>query len=107
MGSVAGTADRHVLRGHGLLRGRQRKLHHGPISAALCPGLLVHGFDVVAAGPLRTRLTRGHHSHQTVPGWSLVDSAVTFSPRNHLIVEERCVASHLELHMRLLTISAM
>src|SRR2546429_3103848 len=92
MGPMARAADRHILRGHGLLRGRQRKLHHGPISAALCPGLLVHGFDVVAAGSLRRRLATSDHAHETVPSRGLVDSAVTFSPRNHLIAEEHSVA---------------
>ena len=42
MGSVGGTADRHLLRRDRLLRHRQRKLHHRSVPAAVCCGILVH-----------------------------------------------------------------
>ena len=70
-GCPAGTCYRLLLRGHRLLRRRQRKRHYHPFPAAVRRGLLVHRIDVAPARPLRQALHESHHPHQTLSGWRL------------------------------------
>ena len=56
LGSVGRAADRMLLRDHGVLRDRQRKLHHGAIPGSVRRGLLVYRTYVSAAGPIRGHL---------------------------------------------------
>src|SRR5438094_5402395 len=52
MGAMAGASDWQLLRADGLLRHRQRKLHHGAFSGVVRSRLLVYGVDVIVAGPI-------------------------------------------------------
>ncbi len=79
MGSLAGAADWQLFRAHGLLRHRQRKLHHCAISCAVRGGLLVHGVDVIVARALLGIGPQRGDAHEAISGWRV--AVVLFAPR--------------------------
>src|SRR5580692_12858625 len=68
LGAVGRTADRLLLRRYGVLRDRQRKLHHRAVSGFVRPGLLVHGINVSAAGTICGHFAECGDPYQTVSG---------------------------------------
>ena len=70
LGPVHRDADRRLFRAHGVVRHRERELHHCAFPHSVRFWILVHGTDVVAAGPLRRpgAGTRRRAQRQTVSG---------------------------------------
>src|ERR1035437_751756 len=68
MGSMDRTPDRNLFRFSGLLRHRQRKLHHGSLPAVVRDRLLGHRADVTAAGPVPRTLGGFGKPPQAIPG---------------------------------------